>query len=144
MENGVILGVDIGGSHISTALVREADGTVEPASFCKTAVDAQAGREAILGQWAGALAFSLSKTSFSCVRGIGIAMPGPFDYDRGISLISGVNKYEQLYGVNIKEQLQQILGLGPGFPVYFENDAVCFGLGASRTGKASRPTALNR
>jgi predicted NBD/HSP70 family sugar kinase/mannose-6-phosphate isomerase class I len=137
MDKGLILGADIGGSHVSTALVDMADGSVQKGSFCKEAVNAQEISEVIFDQWVKAFEFTLSKTSFSCVKGIGISMPGPFDYNNGISLIKGVNKYEHLYGLNIKERLKQKLGFKEDLPIFFENDAVCFGLGESRMGEAS-------
>ncbi|HET7896967.1 MAG TPA: ROK family protein, partial [Flavisolibacter sp.] len=137
MDKRVVLGVDIGGSHIATALVTVADGSVVKESVFRQAINARAGSDEIMEQWTKAIEFPLSKTILSCISGIGISMPGPFDYANGISLIRGVNKYEQLYGLNIKEQLQQKLGLDSNFPVYFENDAFCFGMGASRKGKAS-------
>jgi glucokinase len=42
---------------------------------------------------------------------IGIAMPGPFDYLTGICLMKNVNKYESLYGLNIKQELSDRLGI---------------------------------
>ena len=41
------------------------------------------------------------------IGGIGIAIPGPFDYGNGISLIKDLEKYESLYGTNIKETLER-------------------------------------
>ncbi len=56
-------------------------------------------------------------------------VPGPFNYEEGISLINGGNKYGALYGVNVKEGLRAALALPAGLPILFENDAACFGLG---------------
>jgi glucokinase len=44
---------------------------------------------------------------------IGISMPGPFDYENGICLIKGQNKYEALYGLYIKGLLADKLGIEP-------------------------------
>ena len=56
---------------------------------------------------------------------IGIAMPGPFDYENGISYIKDQNKYEALYGLNIKEQLAKKLEISIS-DISILNDAACF------------------
>jgi glucokinase len=42
---------------------------------------------------------------------IGFALPGPFDYHKGVSLIKNLHKYDALYGLNIKELLAAGLGM---------------------------------
>lgn len=65
------------------------------------------------------------------INGIGIAFPGPFDYENGTSLIKGLRKYDSIYGVNLKIEidnwLQETYNLT--VPIVFENDATAFGLG---------------
>ena len=56
------------------------------------------------------------KSSVEKLNGIGIAMPGPFDYEKGISLMR--HKFEPLYAQDVKSFLQERIGL----PVYFIND----------------------
>ena len=51
------------------------------------------------------LSGSLKKVPSENVKGIGFAMPGPFDYVKGICYIRGVAKYENLYGINISEAI---------------------------------------
>lgn len=65
------------------------------------------------------------------LRGIGLAFPGPFDYEKGISLMQGLRKYETIYGVNLREAIQTWLAeIGyHDVPIVFENDATCFALG---------------
>ncbi|NMM47379.1 ROK family protein [Flammeovirgaceae bacterium KN852] len=55
-------------------------------------------------------------------------MPGPFDYENGISLIKGQSKFENLYNVNIKKELASQLQINSS-QIRFENDAACFLLG---------------
>ncbi|HEY4109754.1 ROK family protein [Puia sp.] len=62
-------------------------------------------------------------------------MPGPFDYPNGISMISGLAKYERIYGINVREALRERIA-GDCIPICFENDAACFGLGEARSGAA--------
>jgi glucokinase len=52
-------------------------------------------------------------------------MPGPFDYEGGICLISDQSKYPLLYGLNVKELLASALDIQPD-DIYINNDAACF------------------
>ena len=68
--------------------------------------------------------------------GVGLAMPGPFEYDVGICRIQDLNKYDSLYGLNIRTELKWRLGLPAETPVIFRNDASCFLLGELWRGAA--------
>jgi predicted NBD/HSP70 family sugar kinase/mannose-6-phosphate isomerase class I len=134
----VVLGVDIGGSHISSALVTYCDGHVLEETVCKKKIDTKvAASKIIIDQWMENICDTILNLNGRDLKGIGIAMPGPFDYHNGISLLDGVNKYECLYGINIKAAIESRLDIHPGFPVLFENDAACFGLGEGITGEGS-------
>ncbi|CAM4003488.1 ROK family protein [Lederbergia lenta] len=64
--------------------------------------------------------------------GIGVAFPGPFDYENGISLMRGIRKYDAIYQVNLKECIRQWiikLGFQTTTPIIFENDATSFAKG---------------
>ena len=126
---GVLLGADIGGSHISAALTSASDGSILEGTFCRSPVDPHAGNAAILLQWTGVLKEALSKRPLHFLKGIGISMPGPFDYENGISYMKDVSKYSTLFGINIRQALTDELQLPPQLPLVFENDAICFGLG---------------
>jgi glucokinase len=56
---------------------------------------------------------------------IGFAMPGPFDYPNGICLIKGFDKYEALYGMNIRNELAARTNI-PATNIFFRNDADAF------------------
>jgi len=131
-----VMGIDIGGSHISVALVDPADRKVLYDSYCKRAIDSQKTADHIITDWVDTIHASLSGREDVVLEGIGIAMPGPFDYEKGISVIRGVNKYENLYGLDIRASLQSRLKQ-KGIPIRFENDAACFGLGECLTGNAA-------
>ncbi|MFC5530702.1 ROK family protein [Cohnella yongneupensis] len=80
------------------------------------------------------------------IEGIGFAFPGPFDYDNGISYIQGVDKFESIYGVNLRRELMARLERDPifarrmteDFQIVFENDANLFALGEYAIGKAGK------
>jgi glucokinase len=67
--------------------------------------------------------------------GIAFGFPGPFDYAQGVSRITGVEKFESIYGLDVRQALRQRLGLKE-VPILFRNDAeaaivgeACFGAG---------------
>lgn len=135
--DNIILGVDVGGSHITAALVHS-DGAVMEQTLCKHKIDAkEKSCKAIIGQWLNTMNEAVSKIKDCELQGIGIAMPGPFDYGNGISLLNGVDKYESLYGANIRAAIKSEWQLDKHVPVLFENDAACFGLGEGITGEGS-------
>lgn len=134
MNNNYVIGADIGGSHITAALVDLANGAVVDSSKYKEPVNAGADARDILTRWTKAIGHVLTAANGE-VAAIGIAMPGPFDYPEGISLIKGVAKYESLYGMNIRAALKASLSFDGG--IYFENDASCFALGEAWAGEGA-------
>lgn len=128
------LGLDIGGTHVAGALVDGSSGGLVAGSYYRDRLDAGGSREDILAKWRGALETVSQHASGKKITGIGIAMPGPFDYEKGISRIRGLNKYDALYGVDVRAWLTGTMGLPEDFPVVFNNDAACFGRGEYWTG----------
>lgn len=131
LNKKIILGVDIGGSHISAALIDNNTGDLISGSIRKKMVDAQASSSQIIDEWVEALNDSLNSVNDYHLLGMGIAMPGPFNYEKGISLMKDVNKYSSLFGMDIKKALKQQLQLSDSCPIVFENDGACFGIGES-------------
>jgi len=130
----VVIGLDVGGSRLKGALLRS-DGTL--VGDVRQA-DARSGepKEVVLSTFTGMIQSLMAGAGDMQVAGIGIAMPGPFDYERGISYIRGLGKYEALYGINVGEALRDRLGLDRSFPVRFLNDAEAFARGEWRFGAA--------
>lgn len=124
MKDSNILGVDIGGSHLTAALVNESSRKFVPDSYTRIRVNSHGTAEEILTTWVMAVQEVYAKHPVTGKR-IGIAMPGPFDYEKGISLITGLDKYEALYKLNIKQLLAQRLDI-PVTSVLMMNDAACF------------------
>lgn len=137
MEQNIAIGADIGGSHISCAAVNLTSGKVLRETFSERAVNNQAHATEIISVWASCLADVLEKIPAHKVKGIGFAMPGPFDYVNGICLIRGVAKYENLYGFNIGDAIVSSLDVPDGFVARFMNDASSFAVGEAWAGKAA-------
>src|ERR1035437_4225807 len=133
------IGADIGGSHISCAVIDLEKETIIRESFATQKVDNQASADDILESWAIALKKSIKHIDKNELAGIGFAMPGPFDYENGIAMFTeSVAKYQNLHGVNVASRLKEILGLGEGTDVRFMNDASAFAIGEAWMGKASK------
>lgn len=120
----VVLGVDIGGSHITAALVDLVSRTVIPGSRKRKLVDSKASAEQILNNWSEVINESFDEMP-TATRKVGIAMPGPFNYIEGISLIEEQDKFRSLLGMNIKLLLAEQLNVVPE-SIRFMNDAACF------------------
>ena len=122
--NEKVIGVDIGGSHISAAVVDLQHRSVVEDSLLRKHINSKESAEQVLNSWAEIIEQLFSKYPFVSKK-IGVAMPGPFDYEKGICLIKGVDKYESLFNLNIKKALAKQLQL-PEESIVFMNDARCF------------------
>lgn len=78
------------------------------------------------------------------IIGIGLAFPGDFNYAEGICLIHDVDKYDSIYGVNLKEELKNYLEhsqakhlFADNCPIVFLNDIEAFALGESSYGSGT-------
>jgi glucokinase len=120
----LVLGIDIGGSHITVGFVNIKTRMIIKQSYFRAFINSAGTAEEILEAWVIVI-----KEAFNTVavadKKIGIAMPGPFDYEAGISYIKGNKKYEALYGLNIKQLLAEKLDI-PAQNIIMQNDAACF------------------
>ena len=62
---------------------------------------------------------------------VAVSIPGPMDYDRGISLMT--HKFAAIRGINLKDEIGKVL---PGAEVSFVHDGVAFLLGEMADGEA--------
>ncbi|WP_167612277.1 ROK family protein [Maribellus sediminis] len=131
------IGVDVGGSHISSVLVDINSGNIVKESLAEVKVDNQASANEILDKWAVAIVETMLFTDRDKLVGIGFAMPGPFDYKKGVALLKNVAKYDSLYGMNIGDELKKRLELPAEMPFRYSNDALSFAIGECWGGKAA-------
>lgn len=121
MQN--IIGIDIGGSHITMAQVDPEKRKIVTSTYVRKHVDSFGSKESIFSAWI----LAIEKGINDLVRNdllIGIAMPGPFDYEKGISMMQQ-GKFIDIYQVNIKEELAKRLSVSSD-QIYFVNDAGAF------------------
>lgn len=122
MSHSIVIGADIGGSHITAAQIDVTDKQLINTSLVRLHVDSLASAQEIINVWANCIKQAMQQEEISKVC---LAMPGPFNYEEGICFISDQNKYPQLYGLNVKKMLADALEIEPA-AIYINNDAACF------------------
>jgi glucokinase len=116
------IGVDIGGSHISAAQVRWDGIEAQFGSIYEADVNTFRSADEIVSDWAAVLRKAIGNQPDLL---IGVAMPGPFDYPNGISLIKDQGKMKALYGISVRNLLAGKLEIDPD-KIFFTNDAEAF------------------
>lgn len=118
----LILGVDLGGTKIATALAT-AEGEILTRGYCPTL--GEAGSQDIIGSILRTIeeTMSLGKVRVSQLLGIGIAAAGIIDSDKGMIITSP--NIPNLREVPLKHAVEQRFGI----PTYVGNDATLAALG---------------
>ncbi|GGE95973.1 ROK family protein [Flavobacterium limi] len=132
----VTIGVDIGGSHISSAAVSSNNLKIIPGTYFSGAVNSKASKEIIIQKWALIINQTIKviketkELSSNETIGIAFSMPGPFQYQTGIAMFEGNDKFESLYNVSVSDELLKCLST-KNVSFRFLNDASCFGVGGA-------------
>jgi glucokinase len=134
-----VVSLDIGGTSVKTGVVRD-DGSIVESSSSTHPVDSLGSAERILATFAAGAKSSLDFAHVHglAVAGIGVSICGPFDYEKGISKIRGLDKYEAIYDVNVKEHLQDALRVPKSLPIVFDVDSWAFCRGEVWSGAGRR------
>lgn len=130
-----VIGVDIGGSHITACGYSLSRKALASESLVYRKVNTASSQDEILREWADAIAACRQRIGVD-INGIGIAMPGPFNYHQGISMVNGVGKLQDLYGVNVRQALARRLGIAAP-QIRFINDATAFSIAEAMMGDAA-------
>jgi glucokinase len=135
MKNQISIGVDVGGSHISCSAYDLTNKKLITESISHIPLNNQGSKEEIIVAFGALLRLCTAKIEVDNLVGIGIAMPGPFDYVNGIGLFTGSNaKFQSINEVNLRAEIQENLGL-KNIPIRFINDATAFAIGEYFLGK---------
>lgn len=129
MEKRFAIAMDVGGSHITSAIVDLSEMKVFEESLFKVSFNSNLPTAEVMDFWENAIRTLLEKSEVGKLSGIALAVPGPFDYDDGTCWIKDQDKYENFYGLNIKDLLRERFDFDLDFPIVFENDAKSFGKG---------------
>ena len=129
MNTEYAVGLDIGGTHITAAIIDIVAMKMIDFSLHKESFDSNLPVAEVMTIWEKAIRTSIENSKVEKTTGLAVCMPGPFDYTAGVCWIKGQSKYEHFYGLNVRDLFQNKLNLSADFPILFENDAVCFGKG---------------
>lgn len=119
-----ILACDIGGTHITSAIVNAKDWTILPDTLVRNHVDSSADAKSIFQNWSSTINLCQQKHEVT-INQIGIAMPGPFNYEEGISLMKNQDKYDALYKLNVSHGILEGLN-NKNCSIKYINDAAAF------------------
>ncbi|MFD2599807.1 ROK family protein [Sphingobacterium corticis] len=123
-DNRYVLACDIGGTHITAAIVDTDNWIILEDTITRKHVNSAADAKSIFQDWTSCMRDCLS-TINEPVHSIGIAMPGPFDYEEGRALMIGQTKYDSLYNMLVTEPIKEALGV-PVEKITYINDAAAF------------------
>lgn len=123
----VSLGLDVGGSHVTASVVDASFAGKQPLRLVRKEIDSFASASSIVGAIGDCIREALVNEP---AAEIGIAFPGPFDYQKGVCTVLNVGgKFEQMFGLHLGQALKDATGM-PDTSFRFYNDAHCFAVGA--------------
>lgn len=128
-SNSPVLVYDVGGSHVAAAACVGDDFRLGP--VVNAAHPAEAACDAFIG-----MLYKLgveATNGFSHATGAVLAVPGPFDFEAGVSLMR--HKLPYLYGIDLRLAIAERFGWKP-LQVRFLNDADAYLLGEVGAGAA--------
>ncbi len=124
-----VIGVDVGGTHISSAVVALSQKKLLQSTYSTSHVSNMQDKSSILQTWARTLNKTLQSAKKIPLSGIAFAMPGPFDYANGVAKYPEGFKYGALYSIEIEKELSPLLNHEAVLPIRFLNDATSFAIG---------------
>ncbi|HJX69788.1 MAG TPA: ROK family protein [Dehalococcoidia bacterium] len=126
--------MDIGGTSLKSAVL-SGECEVLLNSFSLTSINSRGSAEQIIATITSMLKKqSQEANNFGELKGIGLSIPGPFDYEKGISLMK--HKFQNIYGLNLRSEITKMLALPERLPVIFEEDSAAFLKGEAWMGNA--------
>ena len=123
--------IEIGGTHATAALIDPRSRQVVEGSRVRVELDSGASAEAVIDRFTEAA----MRLHGPHAHRWGVAIPGPFDYQRGIGRYEGVAKFGSLRDVNVRSELADRLSCQPE-DLRFVNDANAFAIGEWISGAA--------
>lgn len=124
--------LEIGGTHVTAAVIDIDAGLPVPRTVVRQPVAA----DAAAGELLDAIAGAADRTDACEAAHWGVAIPGPFDYAAGVGRFRGIGKFESLHGVDVGAELLARLPARPS-GISFINDADAFAVGEYRAGAAA-------
>lgn len=129
--DGIYLCLDVGGTEIKAAPVDRSGNIHQTIRHFPSRAKEPA--DVLLAHFSGI--FEAIRLKERAVSGLRIAFPGPFDYQKGVCLLQGLDKYDALYQVDLRRAFSQRTRIAPE-EILFSNDASAFALGEMAFGQA--------
>lgn len=128
--------IDAGGTFLKSA-VMDGAGSILGNSMSMEEAHSGSSKERIIGSLVNLIRRMMKyiEESGSVISGIGIAFPGPFDYSAGRPLMT--HKFENIFGVDLHQEIRAALSLNSEIPLIFRHDANSVLEGEIWKGKAS-------
>ena len=135
MSNKCFLLLDVGGTFVKS-VVATLDGELLPDTETSAPIDSDGTRAEIEHSFATVVASGNAKVvERGCeLAGVGVAFPGPFDYNTGISYMT--HKFAALEKVSVKDLFHSFPEIGAEKPVVFMHDVTAAVLGELKFGAA--------
>ncbi len=128
---GLVGVLAIGGTHVTSALVDPQEAQVVSGSVCERPIDSGASARDLIDSFAAAVEDAEAPKGAAWA----IAIPGPFDYLRGVGRFKGVGKFDALLDVDVASRLRAAQPRLTG-TLTFVNDADAFAIGEWHNGVA--------
>jgi glucokinase len=124
--------LDVGGTHVTGALISFDQRRPVVRSATRVELQPDGTAEHLLAT----IASCADSLAGPAGMGWGVAVPGPFDHQRGVAQYRSVGKFDSLYGVDLGSELSARMRGRPG-SLTFVNDAEAFLLGEWSHGAAA-------
>lgn len=121
-----VMVLDVGGSSLKSGLVMRGAGLE---GYHETGYNSLADLDQLHDAFVQAIDRLWNLQPDVNIIGLGVSVPGPFDYQKGISYIRGQEKFEALYAQSLPDAWRQLAPYLTQIPIAFINDAHAFALG---------------
>ena len=135
MNNRCFLLLDVGGTFVKS-VVATLQGELLPNTETSVPINSDGTREEIERSFATVVANGRAIAEYNgyLLAGVGVAFPGPFDYNTGISYMT--HKFAALETVSMKDFFHGLLDIGEDMPVVFMHDVTAAVMGEMSFGAA--------
>ena len=135
MNSRCFLLLDVGGTFVKS-VVATLGGELLPNTETSVPINSDGTREEIEQSFATVIANGKAIAEYNgyVLAGVGIAFPGPFDYNTGISYMT--HKFAALEKLSVKEFFHSLPEIGADMPVVFMHDVTAAVLGELNFGAA--------
>ena len=119
-----VIGVEVHLERVETAVIDLHTNSIVPGTDRRSYINALESVDNLLNCWAASITKSVNSHPGE-LNYMGVAIPGPFDYENGIAWMKNMGKFDALYGLNVKELLSERVNI-PKENIRTANNGPCF------------------